>query len=300
MQDHLISTINHDSNPHPAIRWMFHATAMIDDYADARDRLVELFDLRVLEYTESTNPGIGRSGGMAWLGDNILEIGEPFVPGAVERFVREHGGGMHSVAVQVSNLDETIAHLESSGVHVAARPGSDFCFTSPSGTAGVVVQWSQFESKDDPRFGREMPDSRAQDPTPVTAISFVGAIVERPEEAAERLAHLFGSSVTFVHPEAPIGEPRTGVSLGDCTLALYAMPGPTSMATYGRSYDRPRTHLLGLQVADLRHARSVVDRVGARVLHDTGGTLLLDPATTGGVQVQLSEALLPNDPRSAV
>lgn len=290
--------MNADPAAGPAIRWMFHATAMVADYADARDRLAELFDLRVLEYSESAVPGVGRSGGMTWIGDGILEIGEPFVPGAVERFVREFGGGMHSVAAQVHDLDRTIAHLEERGVRVAARPGTAFCFTAPAGTAGIVLQWADFESSDDPRFGRALPPTRAQQPAVVTAIAFVGAVVEEPGAAASRLAELFGTAVIFLRPDAPLSEPQAGVSLGDCTLALFGMPGSDSEALYGRAYRRAQTHLLGLQAADMGDARRVIERVGARVLRDAGDALVLDPTTTGGVQVQVVESLLPNDPRA--
>src|SRR3954471_383979 len=103
----------------PSIRWMFHATAMVANYAAARDRLAALFGLTVLEYGESSAPGVGRRGGMTWLGDNSLELGEPSVPGAVERFVATTGGGMHSVACQVASVDETVDHLERYGVRVA-------------------------------------------------------------------------------------------------------------------------------------------------------------------------------------
>src|SRR5271170_4348963 len=135
------------------VRWLFHSTAMVADYDLAVRNLGTLVGLTVLEYGESTEPGIGRRGGMAWVGDNAIEIGQPIVEGAADRFVSRFGGGMHSVALQVEDLAATMAHLEAQGVRIAARPLPEMCFTDPRDTGGVFLQWSTFELAVDPRFG---------------------------------------------------------------------------------------------------------------------------------------------------
>ena len=61
---------------------------MVADYDLATERLGSLTGLTVLEYGESAEPGIGRRGGMAWVGDNAIEIGQPVVDGAARQFVR--------------------------------------------------------------------------------------------------------------------------------------------------------------------------------------------------------------------
>src|SRR3984957_14523331 len=104
------------------VRWLFHSTAMVADYDLAVRNLGVLVGLASLEYGESTEPGIGRRGGMAWVGDNAIEIGQPIVEGAADRFVSRFGGGMHSVPLQVEDLEATMAHLQQQEVHIAARP----------------------------------------------------------------------------------------------------------------------------------------------------------------------------------
>jgi hypothetical protein len=54
---------------------------MVADYERTRDALIRLAGLRVLEDSRLDDPAIGRRGGMAWLGDNVIEIGEPIVDG---------------------------------------------------------------------------------------------------------------------------------------------------------------------------------------------------------------------------
>src|SRR4051794_24822460 len=105
------------------VRWMFHATAMAASYDAILEPLSRLFGCRVMHDHEMATPGIERRGGMTWIADNSIEIGEPFgASSPVHRFVERFGGGMHSVAVQVADTDVALARAESLGVRVADRP----------------------------------------------------------------------------------------------------------------------------------------------------------------------------------
>ena len=205
------------------VRWLFHSTAMVADYDLAVRNLATLIGLTVLEYSESTEPGIGRRGGMAWAGDNAVEIGQPIGEGAAAQFVERFGGGMHSIALQVENLQATMAHLQQEQVHIAARPRPEMCFSDPRDTGGIFFQWSTFELPVDPRFGAPPPDPlpAARVLAPATHHAFVGALVDDPLAWAGRFAALLGTTVTFEHADAAPGHPMAGVSLGDCTLALF-------------------------------------------------------------------------------
>jgi hypothetical protein len=51
-------------------------------------------------------PGIERQGGMTWIADNSIEIGEPLgAASPVWRFLDRFGGGVYSVDVQVDDVD---------------------------------------------------------------------------------------------------------------------------------------------------------------------------------------------------
>src|SRR6516162_10147770 len=94
---------------HQLIR-SFHSTCMVNDYDVTVATLGRVAGLRVLEYGEAED--IGRRGGMTWIGDNSLEVAQPIVDGhAAQRFLHRFGPGMHSYALQVTDLDATIAHL---------------------------------------------------------------------------------------------------------------------------------------------------------------------------------------------
>jgi hypothetical protein len=278
---------------------------MVADYDLAVRNLGTLVGLTVLEYSESTEPGIGRRGGMAWVGDNAIEIGQPIVEGGAARFVERFGGGMHSVALQVEDLEATMAHLEQQEIHIAARPRPEMCFTDPRDTGGVFLQWSTFELPIDPRFGGTAPSPATPVLAPATQHAFVGALVDDPRARAEQFAEILGTAVTFEDAGASPGQPVAGVSLVDCTLALFRLDEAADPALWGRAYERACTHLVGLRVDDLPHAATATAGAGVAALRGAGDLplwragdlVVLDPAATGGVQVALTGSLLPGDPR---
>lgn len=282
----------------PLIRWMFHSTAMVPDYDLAVDRLALLAGLRVLEYSENHTPEIGRRGGMCWVGDNSIELGQPIVStGGAARFVERTGGGLHSVAVQIHDVDAAMAHAVACGAPIAAQPTPEMFFTDPRRTDGVFIEWATFEVHEDPHFGADPPDFTVEPLLDVEHHAFVGAIVDDPASTADYMARLFGTQVTFHHPDAGPGSPSHGVSVGDCTLALYPMPGDDSERLWGRRYERPRCHLLGLTVDDLDAATDALAGSVFDVHRLDDGFAVIDPASTGMVQVALVDRLLPGDPR---
>jgi catechol 2,3-dioxygenase-like lactoylglutathione lyase family enzyme len=277
---------------------MFHSTAMIRDYPAAVSRLGELFGLRVLEWSVSDDPAIGRRGGMTWIGDGSIELGDPTVEGAPpDRFVRRTGGGMHGVAVWVEDFGATVRHLEEHGVRVPVQL-KGFGFSSPRDTCGLQFEWAEFTVKEDPRTGAELPPFTSTPLLDVTHHAFVGAVVDDPIAAAHRLSELLGTPVGFESPAGPPGSPQASVSLGDCTLALFPLDVEASAARWGREQDRPGVSLLGLRVDDLDAGRPVLEGAGVRILREEPGMLVLDPTTTADVQIALVDTLLPGDPRA--
>jgi methylmalonyl-CoA/ethylmalonyl-CoA epimerase len=279
---------------------MFHLTAIVPDYDQAIAHLQAIAGLRVLEYNESPRPEIGRRGGMTWLGDNSLEVGQPIVPsGGAARFVARSGGGMHSVALQVSDIEATMEHMRANGVRIAARPLPQMCFTDPRDTGGVFFEWAVFEVDVDPRFGGKLPEVAAEPVLSIREHAFIGALVADPVRWADQYSQLLGTQVTFEQPGAGPGSPRIGVSLGDCTLALYALAPAGSAALWGRPYERPRTHLMALRVDDLGAAKDALLAADIPIVRADDSAVILDPGVTGGVQIAIVAHLLPGDPRTS-
>lgn len=274
----------------------FHSTCMITNYDATVAALGRIAGLRVLEYSEAEN--IGRRGGMTWMGDNSIEVAQPIVDGhAAHRFLLRFGPGMHSYALQVADLDSTIAHLDAGGVTVGVRPSTGFCFTDPRTTGGLLFEWSEFTVEEDPRVGASIPPLSAKPLLDVQTHAFVGAVVPEPEAWAEKFGLLFGLKESFRQSGKGPGEPALGLTAPDCTLALYRLPGEESMALWGHDHPRARIHVLGLGVPDLADAVSALDEAGIPLLRRTEAGVVLNPAATGEVPILLVEELLPGDPR---
>jgi len=292
------------------VRWCFHTTAMVADYERTRDALAWLVGSRALEDHVVDDPAIGRRGGMTWIGDNSIELGEPAVAGgAVDRFVQRFGSHMSSIAVQVEDIDATVAHLERAGCRVAARVDEVIVFTDPRTTEGVVIEWYGGQAPNDPRFGTPVPPYPVEPLLDVTHMAFGGAVVPSPGTSATRLAELFGTEVTFraagraegdAHSGTGGGAPAAGVSLGDMTLALYPLvDAATSAALWGHVYARAQTSSLGVRVPDLAAALDRLRGAGVPLVRHDDDAIVVHPDATGGVVLVVVDRLLPGDPRAA-
>ena len=280
---------------HHIIRWCFHATAMVADYERTRDTLARLVGLRVLEDTVESDPAIGRRGGMTWIGDNSVELGEPAVPGgAVDRFLERFGSHMSSVAVQVEDIDATVDHLSRVGARVASRIDDVIVFTDPRTTAGIVIEWYGGRPPNDPRFGTPIPPYAVTPLLEVGRMAWAGAVVDDVGAAADRLAEVLGTAVTFRE------EGRAGVSLGDMTLALWPVPDPgTSERLWGHVYRRSQTSSLGVEVPDLGDALARLRGAAIPLVRHDDEAIVVHPEATGGIVLVVVDRLLPGDPRSA-
>jgi len=281
------------------VLWCFHTTAMVRNYDLTRDALARLVGSRCLEENLITDPAIGRRGGMTWIGDNSIEIGEPIVAGgAVDRFVSRFGSHMSSIAVQVEDIEATIAHLGSVGVRVASRVDEVIVFTDPRDTDGIAIEWYGSVSENDPRFGTPIPPHSVEPLLHVDRMAFGGAVVADPHKAAAHLADLLGTTVTFADPDPEPGRPAAGVSLRDMTLALYPIPdGDDSLRLWGHLYHRPQTSTLGVLVPNLADALRSLEAEGAHLVRHDEHQIVIDPDSTGGIVLVVVDELLPGDPR---
>jgi catechol 2,3-dioxygenase-like lactoylglutathione lyase family enzyme len=282
--------------------WLFHATAMVPDYDAAFAALDRLVGLRVVYEVNAAQAGAGYRGGAVWIGDNSLELGEPIeADSPVDRFVRQQGGGVHSLCVSVPNVEATIAHFDAHRVrHTPVFPPG-FFFGDPRDTGGVLLE---VEIAGGPPEGgnsrRRLGHPRAGEPPllDVDELAFMGALAEDPVTLANRIADLLGTDVTFENSGAGPTEPTAAVSMVDNTLALFSLPGKISRQLWGRVYHRPRMHVIGLRVPDLEAAAARLTDAKVRLVRADDTAIIIDPAATGEVALTIVDRLLPGDPRT--
>ena len=275
-------------SPTSTVKWMFHATAMGPSYDGLLEPLARHFGCRVLHCNDAPTPGIERRGGMTWIADNSIEIGQPLGDSSpVHRFLERFGGGLHSVAVQVEDVDAALAQAEGAGVRVANRPHPGLAFTSPADTCGLLFEWNANPQLDDPRSGAALPEP-AEAPSTVEPreMAFVAAVVADPAMAAAHLAETLGTSFHLLGKESP-GQPDAVVGVGDCVLALHPLPtsADEAEAIWGMPLDRARFVALGLTVDDVDAAAAAMAQAGVpthRRRDDDQRAARRGPAVPGG------------------
>jgi hypothetical protein len=288
----------------PHIDGLWHSTIMGPDYDALLAPLHELFGAVVMHHTYSEAPEVGRSGGMIWIGDNSIEIGAPVGERSpVRKFVERLGGGMHSMALRITDVpavDAMKARCADRGIDVVATIGDEVFFTAPADTHGLLLEWSAMRTDDDPRFGYALPATSPvpeAPAAPATYYGFVSAVVADPAAAAEQLAELFGTEVVRLTPDAAPGEIAAIVSLVDNLLVLFALPADPGDWPWGAAPTRARFQGQALVVDDLDASLAALDAAGVRAVGELEHFALLDPSALPA-PTYLGDRLLPEDPRA--
>jgi hypothetical protein len=284
-----------------SIDGLWHSTAMGAHYDALFGPLARLFGAVVMHDRNSLDPAVGRRGGMVWLGDNSIELGEPIGEASpVRSFVERLGGGMHSAALRIDDVATVRARLAAHGVDVASEYGDAVLFTRPAHTGGLLFEWSAMHTDDDPRWGYELPAPAFAAPTPVAPVrqyAFVTAVVVDPVATAARLASLFGTAVLRAASGAGPGEIGAVVSLVDCILVLFALPAERRMWPWGTAPGRTRFHGHGLLVDDLDASLAALRAAGVATAGRLEHCAFLDPEALP-LPTFLCDRLFDEDPRS--
>ncbi len=268
------------------------------DYDELLGPLQRLFGATPMHDNISDAPGIGRRGGMTWLGDNSLEVGAPVgEQSPVRNFVEKWGGGMHSIAVQVADAKATAERLADIGVNPQVWLAENIFFTKPADTAGLLLEWSSYQTNDDPRWGYALTPVSTEPAVPILQYAFVTAVVHDPLAVAERLAEVFGTAVLRSNHTATSDEIAAIVSLADCLLLLFAVPPQGhSLKLWGSEINRNRFHAHGLRVNNLAEALAKLSTHGVEPTAQIDSMAYFGPSEVP-LPTFLVEDLLPEDPR---
>ena len=84
------------------------------------------------------------------LGETNIELLEPTAEDSpIQKFLEKRGGGIHHIAVEVENIEESLAKLKNEGMRLIdekPRVGAEGClvaFVHPSSTGGVLMELVQ-------------------------------------------------------------------------------------------------------------------------------------------------------------
>jgi methylmalonyl-CoA/ethylmalonyl-CoA epimerase len=84
------------------------------------------------------------------LGETNIELLEPTAEDSpIQKFLEKRGGGIHHIAVEVENIEESLAKLKNEGMRLIdekPRVGAEGClvaFVHPSSAGGVLMELVQ-------------------------------------------------------------------------------------------------------------------------------------------------------------
>lgn len=84
------------------------------------------------------------------IGESRIELLEPTsADSPISKFLEKRGGGIHHIAVEVENIEESLAKLKTTGARLideTPRIGAEGClvaFVHPASTGGVLLELTQ-------------------------------------------------------------------------------------------------------------------------------------------------------------
>jgi methylmalonyl-CoA/ethylmalonyl-CoA epimerase len=128
----------------PTFKRIDHMVIITEDMADAAAKWERNLGLRI---EEQVSRPLNASFDVARLpvGEAFLELLQPVEEGRYAEQLKERGEGLHSISVEVDDLDEAIAHLRGKGASVSDAeqgiwPDSRVARVDRSFTHGVSIQ----------------------------------------------------------------------------------------------------------------------------------------------------------------
>ena len=124
------------------IKGIMHAGIIVSDVEGALNLYCDLFNLTERpEVIENAIEGMKHA--ILKIGDQAFEIMEPTDPdGALSRFLRERGEGLHHISLDVIGMEALIESLKAKGATVIER-GATFAFIHPKSTRGVLIELAE-------------------------------------------------------------------------------------------------------------------------------------------------------------
>jgi hypothetical protein len=229
----------------------------------------------------------GSDMGIVWMGDvPVLALASADPDGLVGRWLTKHGPGVQSLAWEVPDMWAAQNHLQQAGigitgVHVEGR----HFFMHPRDTFGLMLELTDDRLPGDPRNGLT-PHGGGDGLVQVSGVAHVTAVVVDLEPVAALLHLVFG---TEPRPAASHGhETVADFEIGDLTLRIVAPTDPASAWHDAVANGRGTLHSVTLAV-DLDAAPAGLEAAGIAILRDDPGSLVLDPADTFGIRLELVE-----------
>jgi methylmalonyl-CoA/ethylmalonyl-CoA epimerase len=230
--------------------------------------------------------------------DIEFEVIDPNGPESfVHRFLAESGPGLHHIAIQVEDIDETVAELERLGLHAFGGIASDgqwrFTFIHPKETGGIL--WQPFVWSREPR---EFDRSAGKGVVGLKRIDHVSMAVPDRDRQVEFQQRVFGfelegEGLWHNEHEGYFGANMT-IPNSQLRFEIIAPSSPDSFVQKFIDKRRPGMHHICCEVESVEAAAAALKANG---IEPFGGIVdngwkkhtFIRPKDSGGVLFQLFE-----------
>lgn len=124
---------------------LHHTAIAVNDLDGTLAALSRLFAVEPLSREVVVEQGVEEA--MVPLGGSYLQLLKPLSPDTpVGRFLDKRGPGLHHIAIQVTDLEAALAHLDASGAELVDREprigggGHRIAFVHPRNLAGTLIE----------------------------------------------------------------------------------------------------------------------------------------------------------------
>jgi len=264
-----------------------HANNIVGNIDDLREAYSGIFGADF--FRNWTNPAVGSANSLLLVGDTCVEIFGVVDPRSVfGRYVSRYGPGWHSLEWTVPSQLAAEEIAAERNIRVSDR-AEGYAWLHPKDCHGLLLEVSEAHFAGDSRDVEGWTPSYWADEHPlgIVALDCIRALSAAPLKAAEWLAELTGTDVSYDEVRPDIAGRAVGVGLPGHVLEFLG-PDGNGQTQDMLSAHGGRIHSVAFAVKDLDGAVQYLDSKGVATTRGTeDGRVFLDTASTAGSVFEL-------------
>jgi hypothetical protein len=268
-----------------------HVNNIASDVHPLRAAYVKVFGADV--FSDWSNPDVGSSNCLLLISGTCIEIfavdDEEKILG---KYLRRHGPGWHSLEWTVPSQGEAEEIAAARHLRVTDRVDDAYVWLHPKDCHGLLLELSTHHFAGDSRdtAGWEPTYWSDEHPLGIVGLNCIRVTSREPLAAAEWLADLTGTNVSYDEPRSGAGGRAAGVALADHVIEFI---GAVGNGPIGEFLERQgeRMHSVAFDVKDIAAASAFLSDQGIATSNGSGpGRIYIDPAVTSGSLIELVTA----------
>jgi catechol 2,3-dioxygenase-like lactoylglutathione lyase family enzyme len=272
-----------------SIERLGHVNNIVSEVKSLRGPYVDIFGADV--FSDWTNSEVGSANSLLLVSDTCVEIfGIEDEESILGKYLRRHGPGWHSLEWTVPSQPEAEEVVKSRNIRITDRADDAYAWLHPKQCHGLLVELSTHHFPGDSRDKEGWtPRYWSEDhPLGVVGLNCIRVMSHEPPAAAEWLADLTATDVSYDEPRPGVSGRAVGVALPGHVIEFFGPTGegPTQDLLASRG---ERIHSVTFDVKDIDAALAFLSEQGIGTRPGTAdGRVFLDEGSTAGSLFELA------------